>query len=223
MTNRNGKLLAKDGAYREKRWPALLALFAVATLQFAVPKQLSIGPGWLIVALVFVLTLVTVLARRRGYRTLNQILAYALNGLVTLLLLWSLALLVRSLPAHTVSPKQLLIVSPVLWFSNILVFASWYWRLDAGGPNARDLRDVHTEGAFLFPQMTMESLRTPEGARGWSPGFVDYLFLAFTASTALSPTDTPVLSRWAKLLMMVQASISLSTVALLAGRAVNII
>jgi hypothetical protein len=71
--------------------------------------------------------------------------------------------------------------------------------------------------------MTMESLRVPEGARGWSPGFVDYLFLAFTASTALSPTDSPVLSRWAKLLMMVQATISLVTVALLAARAINIL
>lgn len=210
-------------SYRERRWPALIALFAIAALQLAIPENLSLGPGWLMLALVLVLTTVTVLARRQGNQELNQAMAYAVNALVTVALIWSLVLLVRSLPAHTLSPKQLLIVASVLWISNVLVFASWYWRLDAGGPNARDLRDVHTEGAFLFPQMTMETLRTPEGARGWSPGFVDYLFLAFTASTALSPTDTPVLSRWAKMLMMVQASISLITVALLAARAVNIL
>jgi hypothetical protein len=58
---------------------------------------------------------------------------------------------------------------------------------------------------------------------GWSPGFVDYLFLAFNTSTAFSPTDSPVLSRWAKVLMMVQSSISLATLALLAARAVNIL
>jgi hypothetical protein len=52
---------------------------------------------------------------------------------------------------------------------------------------------------------------------------VDYLFLAFNTSTAFSPTDVPVLSRWAKLMMMVQASISLMTVALIAARAVNIL
>ena len=50
-----------------------------------------------------------------------------------------------------------------------------------------------------------------------------YLFLAFTTSTALSPTDTPVLARWAKLFMMLQAFISLLILALLAARAVNIL
>ena len=61
------------------------------------------------------------------------------------------------------------------------------------------------------------------GEQCWSPGFVDYLFLAFNTSTAFSPTDSPVLSSWAKLLMMVQALISFATVALLAARAVNIL
>jgi len=62
-----------------------------------------------------------------------------------------------------------------------------------------------------------------ECAPGWSPVFVDYLFLAFNTSTAFSPTDTAVLSRWAKGLMMVQSLISLSVIALLAARAVNIL
>jgi hypothetical protein len=57
----------------------------------------------------------------------------------------------------------------------------------------------------------------------WKPGFVDYLFLAFNTSTAFSPTDVPVLSRWAKSLMMVQSSISLGTLAILAARAINIL
>ena len=43
-----------------------------------------------------------------------------------------------------------------LWITNILVFASWYWRLDAGGPREREQRGVHTDGAFLFPQMTLD-------------------------------------------------------------------
>jgi uncharacterized membrane protein len=61
------------------------------------------------------------------------------------------------------------------------------------------------------------------GEDTWSPGFIDYLFLAFNSSTAFSPTDTPVLTRWAKALMMVQSLISLTTLALLAARAVNIL
>jgi hypothetical protein len=210
-------------AGQERRWPALLALFAVAALLMVLPEPMSIGPRWLVLGLVAVLATITVVARRRGLRRWNQGFSYVSIGLVTGAMVWSLVALLRSLPGHSLPPKQLLLVASVLWVSNVLVFAAWYWRLDAGGPNARDLRNVHTEGAFLFPQMTMESLRVPEGARGWSPGFVDYLFLAFTASTALSPTDSPVLSRWAKLLMMVQATISLVTVALLAARAINIL
>jgi len=57
----------------------------------------------------------------------------------------------------------------------------------------------------------------------WSPNFVDYLFLSFTASTAFSPTDTPVLQRWAKILMMLQSLLSLLILVLLAARAVNIL
>jgi hypothetical protein len=100
-------------------------------------------------------------------------------------------------PEKRESPTELLRAASALWPSNILVFASWYRRLDAGGPHRRDLRESHNEGAFLFPQMTRRPNTNP-AARAWKPGFMDYLFLAFNASTAFSPTDVPVLSRWAK-------------------------
>jgi len=170
------------------------------------------------------LTVPAIVARLRGDHKLSQILGYLATGLVTLDMCWSLWLLIRALPAHTERPKMLLISAAALWVTNILVFASWYWRLDAGGPRAREIRGVHTDGAFLFPQMTLDQAAKREmGEECWSPGFVDYLFLAFNTSTAFSPTDVPVLSRWAKLLMMVQALISFATVALLAARAVNIL
>jgi hypothetical protein len=207
----------------EPRWPAVLAMLAVAVSQIWLPEHLSAGPGWLWLLLVVVLTIPTVIARRQKYFRLNEILGFATTSVVTLMLVLSLGLLITSLPSHREAPMQLLQSAATLWFSNILIFASWYWRLDAGGPNARDLRDAHTEGAFLFPQMTIPALQTPEGARGWTPGFIDYLFLAFNTSTAFSPTDVPVLSRWAKLVMMVQAMISLATITLLAARAVNIL
>ena len=212
-----------SGSGAEPRWPAILALLAVGGLELALPHRLSFGPDWLLLAVVFVVTVPAVLARRRGRHRLNQLLGYCSNTVVTLALVWSLAVLVRSLPQHTLSPRQLLLVAGVLWISNVLVFASWYWRLDAGGPHARELRDIHMDGAFLFPQMTMPAGPLSPIANGWSPGFVDYLFLAFNTSTAFSPTDVPVLSRWAKGLMMVQAGISLITIALLAARAVNIL
>jgi len=132
--------------------------------------------------------------------------------------------LIRALPAHKESPTELLLSAVALWFTNILVFALWYWRLDAGGPHGRDSRAGHPDGAFLFPQMTMQpgsqaDTEEPE----WSPNFLDYLFLAFNTSTAFSPTDAPVLERWGKALMMLQSLISLTVIALLAARAVNIL
>ncbi|RRA50302.1 hypothetical protein D1Y84_17195 [Acidipila sp. EB88] len=216
---------ADDNNDPEPRWPAILAVFAVGALEFALPRQLSFGPGWLLLLVVLLLAIPATLARMRGKHKLTEMLGFASNGLITLAMIWSLALLVRSLPQHTLSPRTLLTVAAVLWTSNVLVFASWYWRLDAGGPHARDLRETHTEGAFLFPQMTLGSAGgdLADKAQGWTPGFVDYLFLAYNTSTAFSPTDAPVLSRWAKGLMMVQASISLVTIALLAARAVNIL
>jgi hypothetical protein len=199
------------------RWPALLALLAVGGLYLALPPSLTLGPRWLLLAIVIVLTIPLTLSHRAGIEILNEITAFLTLGVITLWMTMSLVLLVKGMAAHAESPLGLLSAG-ALWWTNILIFASWYWRLDAGGPNARDRRDSHTDGAFLFPQMTMERDRDT-----WTPGFVDYLFLAFNTSTAFSPTDAPVLSRWAKLLMMVQSTISLATLALLAARAVNIL
>ncbi len=213
-----------NARHTEPRWPALLGLLAVAGLRLALPESLSFGPNWLLFAVIGVLLVPTVWARRRGSHSLNQARGYVLNGIVTADMAWSLALLVSYLPAHKQSPSDLLRSAAALWVTNILVFAGWYWRLDGGGPRARELQGAHKDGAFLFPQMTLpQEQRVAMGEDHWSPNFVDYLFIAFNTSTAFSPTDSPVLSRWAKTLMMVQALISFATVALLAARAVNIL
>ncbi len=202
----------------------MLALLAVGGLRLALPDALSVGPKWLLLVVVLVLLVPTVWARFGGSHGLNQALGYVVNGVVTADMLWSLGLLVRALPKHTEAPGALLRSAAALWVANIFVFASWYWRLDAGGPHARDLRAEHAAGAFLFPQMTLsDDAKEEMDLQGWSPNFVDYLFVAFNTSTAFSPTDAPVLSRWAKVLMMTQSLISFMTVALLAARAVNIL
>jgi hypothetical protein len=208
----------------EPRWPAGLALLAVGGLRLALPSSLSVGPDWLLLAIVGVLIVPTEWARWRGYYTASKILGSLLAGIVTADMVLSLSLLVAALPAHKQSPLEMLRSAGALWITNILVFASWYWRLDGGGPRARELRGAHLDGAFLFPQMMLDQQAKREmGEECWSPGFVDYLFLAFNTSTAFSPTDTPVLSQWAKIMTMVQSLISLTTVALLAARAVNIL
>jgi hypothetical protein len=208
----------------EPRWPAVVAAVGVGFLYYSLPEQLTYGPGWLLLAVTVVLLVPVVLSNRQGHSKVNQFFAYACLGVITLALISSLALLIMRLPTHKDQPVELLRAAAALWIGNILVFASWYWRLDGGGPNERDRRGVHTDGAFLFPQMMMDqSQKIQMGEQCWSPGFVDYLFLAFNTSTAFSPTDVPVLSRWAKVMMIVQSMISLATVALLAARAVNIL
>jgi hypothetical protein len=208
----------------EPRWLAWIVILALAGIYTALPGHLIVGPRWAFLAVVVVLLVPTMFTHYRQYQQVNRVLGFVVNGVVTLGMVGSVALLIQGLPEHREQPTELLLSAAALWATNILVFALWYWRLDAGGPHGRERRDQHDKGAFLFPQMTL-----PAGAKvatrpeEWKPNFLDYLFLAFNTSTAFSPTDVPVLTRWAKVLMMLQSLISLTVLALLAARAVNIL
>lgn len=109
---------------------------------------------------------------------------------------------------------NLLRSTALLWFFNILVFALWYWEIDGGGPWKRHLSGHHAAD-FLFLQQV-------NGA-SWAPHFLDYLFVAFTGATALSPADTYPLTRRAKVLMMIEAVLALALIGILVARAVNIL
>lgn len=202
-----------------------MALVGAGALYAALPSSLVIaGHRWLLATLVLLLLIPAEITHRLGNHFVNQLIGYVINGVVTVAMIVSLILLIDALATHGIMPQELLRSAAALWTTNILVFASWYWRLDAGGPHERARTPGHTDGAFLFPQMTMDpEAKRAAGEHEWEPNFVDYLFLAFNTSTALSPTDVPVLSRWAKILMMIQALISLLVLVLLAARAVNIL
>jgi len=204
---------------KEPRWLAVVAMLATGLVYAALPSNLSVGPRWLLLAVIAAVVVSALVSHRVGHHTADKVIGYVASGILTIAMIWSLGLLVAAIPKHEIDPTILLRSAVTLWVTNILVFALWYWRLDAGGPHEREKVSRHQEGAFLFPQMNLGSGSTPD----WSPNFVDYLFLAFNTSTALSPADTPALSRWAKILMMIQATISLAVIALLAARAVNIL
>jgi len=225
VTARAISLSRKINELREPLWPPLVAMLAVGGLYAALPPSLMAGaPRWLVAAIVFVMLVSILLSYRGGNHAVSHFLGYVLNSIVTVALILALYSLLAEVTEHQISPQRLLSSAAALWVSNFLVFASWYWRLDGGGPHQRAQSPGHTDGAFLFPQMTMHpDAKEAAGEMEWEPHFVDYLFLAFNTSTAFSPTDVPVLSRWAKLLMMIQAMISLLVLALLAGRAVNIL
>jgi len=207
----------KTPRVREPRWPAFVAMVADALIHFALPQRLSFGPRWLLFAIVFVLLVPMIFSYRTGRHAILRILTFVALGALTLALIGSLGLLIEGLPHHDQPPKSLLVSAALLWVTNVLVFALWYWKLDAGGPIGRE--EPGARSGFLFPQMMSHA----DEDRSWLPGFIDYLFLAFNTSTAFSPTDTAVLARWAKAMMMLQSLVSLSIVALLAARAVNVL
>ena len=208
--------------YVEPRWPGVLAMAAVVALHFSLPQILSLGPNWLLVAVFALLATFVSISHSRGADGIASIGGFIMIGSVTAAVIASLVLLIRYLPAHKESPVHLLQSAGSLWISNVLIFAAWYWKLDAGGPMQRERTKRHELGAFLFPQMALHE-QNPLKPDNWHPRFIDYLFLSFNTSTALSPTDTQILSRWAKVLMMMQSLISLTIIVLLAARAVNIL
>ena len=219
-------------------WLARGAIALVAVLQLLVVNDLSFGPRWLAPALELALLIPLSAAtawnqgRARRARTgehWNSILhhhrlirraAMGLTALITVMNTAALAALVRALlTGKAGSGPTLLIDALNIWGTNVIIFALWFWAIDRGGAVMRG----HPQAAasdFLFPQMT---LQVDGKSAPFVPGFVDYLFLAFNTSTAFSPTDVPVLSRWAKALMMVQSVISLATISILAARAINVL
>ena len=208
----------------EPRWQALIALVAVGGLYVALPAYLTVGPRWLVPAVVGVLAVPLVISHSAGAHGLDKALSLTVTTLLTVAMVVSLALLIAALPSHRESPIALLQSAASLWLTNILIFARWYWQFDAGGPHGREARDQHLTGSFLFPQMmVLPGVKHAAHQRPWAPNFVDYLFLSFNTSTAFSPTDTPVLTRGAKMMMMLQSLISLTVLVILAARAVNML
>jgi len=201
------------------RWPATLAVLTIGAIFFFISSKYTIGPRWVVLAVTAVLLIPLWVTRRRGMHVWTHGIALALNGVLTLAVASSAILLFYRLYTGETQAFALLRDAILIWGVNIVVFALWYWNLDAGGPAKRH-PGKHASTDFAFPQQQQDDDGLVEG---WSPGFTDYLFLAFNTSTAFSPTDTLVLARRMKVLMMLQSAISLLIVAVLAARAINTI
>ena len=102
-----------------------------------------------------------------------------------------------------------------LMVTNVLIFSIWYWIIDPPGITEKEGENESFD--FLFPQRASDS---PQFA-SWRPSYIDYLFMAFTTSVAFSPTDTSPLTVRAKLLLMLQASISLIIIVIILGNTIN--
>lgn len=198
-------------------WEAMLGMLVAGILYAFLPQKVLLGPNWLllIIEAIFLLPLAFTLMIGRGLpHKIIRSYIFIVLGILTLALANGIVLLILTLPNNKLG-SVLLRAAALLWCSNILVFGLWYWQIDGGGPAERR-QSGHQAADFMFPQQANGN------SMGWAPRFLDYLFLAFTGATALSPADTYPLTRQAKSLMLIEALLSMTVVVILAGRAVNI-
>jgi len=208
----------------EARWQVTVAVAAAVALQLPLPgRVVLVRPVWLLPAVEGLFLLVLVMANPRRINResrLLRLLGLTLAAVLSLANAWSVARLVTGLVNGTEggSAGPLLVTGGAIWLTNIIVFGLWYWEFDRGGPVAR------AEGTRIYPDFQFVQMASPELAPpDWEPTFGDYLYLSFTNAAAFSPTDVLPLSRWAKMGMTAQATVSIVTVALVVARAVNIL
>jgi uncharacterized membrane protein len=207
----------------EHRLPVAAAVALAIGLQLVLPDRLVIHPSWLLPTLEGLLLAGLIAANPKRINRRSTALRAASVALIVLISLanaWSSGELIKGIINGTLGDNPTLLLSrgASVYVTNILVFALWYWEWDRGGPVAR-ARGLRPYPDFLFPQMVQPELAPPE----WAPNFVDYLYVSFTNAAAFSPTDTMPMSRWAKMLMLVQSAVALLTVAFVVARAVNIL
>jgi hypothetical protein len=209
----------------EHWWPIAAAIIVVAGLHVALPARYRVQPAWLVPTVLLVLLAVLIIGdpgRIDRQKAWLRIITSGVIAVITLAnLLAAVRLVVEILTNNKLfanHPGGLLAAGAVIWATNVIAFALWYWDLDRGGAAARAHRP-YDNPAFVFPEMQ----HTEYVSATWVPRFVDYLSLAFWTATAISPTDISAIRPWAKLLMMMEASGSIVLAALVIARAINVL
>jgi hypothetical protein len=209
----------------EQWWPVAAAIIVVAGLHVALPARYRVQPVW-VVPVVLLALLAVLIAGDPGridrQKAWLRVVTGIVIGVVTVAnLLAAVRLVVDILTGNKLfahNPGGLLAAGGVIWATNVIAFALWYWDLDRGGAAARAHRPDRNP-AFVFPEMQ----HTDYVAAGWVPQFADYLSLAFWTATAVSPTDISAIRPWAKLLMMLEAAGSIALAVIVIGFAINIL
>jgi hypothetical protein len=208
----------------EPRWPVALAILVVLFLLTLLRARARLFPFWLAYAIGLALLLPMAGVRLSGARTpwlrLERIVTLCVSLIVEFITLRTLFYLLCEMVLRptALSGRQLLASSIGAWVANVLAFSLVYWHLDRGGPEARG-NNAGLKADWLFSQSIAAELVPPD----WRPTFIDYLFLSFTSATAFSPTDTMPLTPRAKMLMMIESTVSLTTLVIVASRAINIL
>lgn len=210
-------------ANTEPYWHVQLAVVLAIALQLFLSNKLIIGPKYVIAGFEGLLLVSLAAFAPRSHQAIIRIrrsLAVMLIAIISFANITSLYLVISSLvSSKQISGKQLIISALAIYLTNIIIFGLWFWEIDSGGSQEQNYQDAPID--FLFPQMNAGS--EVANLRSWTPTFFDYLYVSITNASAFSPTDTMPLTHRAKLLMSLQSTISLITIALVAARAVNIL
>jgi hypothetical protein len=209
----------------EHWWPVALAILAAAVLHVALPAKYRVNPPWVAPAVLLGLLAALIVGdpgRIDRQKTWLRVVTSTVIALLTLANMSAAVRLVHDIVTNNklfaANATGLLATGGVIWATNVIAFGLWYWDLDRGGAAARAHRP-YANPAFVFPEMQ----HTDYTPAGWVPEFADYLSLSFWSATAFSPTDVSAIKRWAKLLMMTEAAVSLGIGALVIARAINIL
>jgi uncharacterized membrane protein len=215
---------AWSGVTREEpRVQVTIAIVVAIGLMLALPARVANQPRWILPVVAGLLLIGVFFANSARLERRTRLLRIASLALIAVMSFANAAsaarLIVDLVRGEGIrDPATLLLTGAAIWFTNVIVFGLGYWEFDRGGPVER-AAGTQPYPDFLFPQMTSPELAPPD----WEPGFIDYLYVSFTNATAFSPTDVMPMTRWTKLTMLGQATISVVTVALVIARAVNIL
>ena len=210
--------------YFEPRWPVVLTIVAVIFLLAVLPAHIRLLPTWVPyaigVAVLMPVTAVGVTAANTRWLRIERavtLLFFVVAGISTVATLGNL--IIAMVTRSEIDGLQLLVSSIAVWVTNVLMFSMLYWQIDRGGPEAR-VSGANTRPDWLFPQDGALAGYVPDS---WQPIFIDYLYLGYSTATAFSTTDAMPLTPRAKLLMMLEITISLITIVVVASRAINIL
>ena len=218
-------MVSRNSNSEESRWPVIIAISAVLVIVNFLPDRIRVFPVWSSVAVaalaILPLVAVSLTSERTRWVQIERMAIFVCFALIVTATLTNLAALIALMIERSkeVTGLALLSSSVGVWVSNVLMFSLLYWQLDRGGPGARDSGESRRPD-WLFPQESAPAQDLPDN---WRPTFVDYLFLAFSTATAFSPTDILPLSHRAKVIMMIESSISLVTLVVVAARAINVL
>jgi hypothetical protein len=212
--------IAKGSA--ESRMPAILAVCIVAGLVRLLPERYHYGPPWfpyLVIGLILgAMVAVTVAPQSVFWHRIERFVVIGLVFVTNALNVLAVGRLLIDMITHNhgYSAITLLESATVIWTLNVVLFALLYWQADRGGPEGR-AAGYTGPADFHFSEED-----DPHPGASWEPRFIEYLFLAFTASTSFTaPEHMRPVTRRAKIAVMFQAVVSMVTLFLIASRAIS--